>query len=368
MNTNNNVEKNKTPLKTILIIGFALLTSACATTDINSLSATDQEISQHELFGVNIHSNDITAEKLKAERSGTSFDIANHKNLTQKQLSDMRKRDFIARSEMALNAGNTDYALYSYMKALLEDNADIQLYYKIGQLHEAKNNPSLAALAYQRALSINPMFINALERLGRLKLNNREYDEARSLFDQAVAFDMERIKDTNDFLGTDDSYDIYSPYHAYIGLGVINDLNNNHASAIMNFGKAIKIKPNSASAENNLGYSFYLQNDLDEALHHFKRAIIKDKNYSKAWSNLALVYVRKEQYSEAVSVLVDHNNDQPSAYNTVGYLCMLDGKYDQAEQLFNKAIDLSPVFFEIAVENRDLNRRRHSESVYQRLN
>lgn len=41
------------------------------------------------------------------------------------------------------------------------------------------------------------------------------------------------------------------------------------------------------------------------------------------------------------------------AYNTVGYLCMLKERYDDAEMFLQRAVELSPFYYELAYENLD---------------
>ena len=347
-------------MKYLFIIFFLILITSCASTTSKTLSQDDQRVQQHELFDGEIDSADITKEKVASSKSGTRFDKTDTDGLTEQQISQLKKSEHIASGDEALQAGNVDFALYSYVLALVEDNQDKKLYFKIGSLHESRGNTSLAGLAYKKALAIDNGYVDALERMGRLRLNDRDYPTARKHFKKAVSEDNKRTKNM--------PADASSPYHAYTGLGVMDDLEKNHTSAIDNFLNAILVRPDFAAAENNLGYSYYLNNDLETAETHFKKAIIKDKGYSKAWTNLALVYVRQDKFINAINLLIDHTDDKPSAYNTVGYICMIEGKYDQAEQFFNQAIDLSPTYFEIAVENRDLNRRRYTQSVYEVLN
>lgn len=363
----------RTNIPKLIVIGLLSILTACASVETKTTGLEDQLVQQHELFDGNIDNTTIQQERLKGTRSGTSFDDIELEDLTEDQLSLLKKRKSMQQGDLAIQTGDTNLALYHYVKALIEDTKDIQIYYKIGGLHESRNNNRLASLSYQKALSINPGFVLALESIGRIKLNNREYVDARVYFTKAISHDQQRVSNkdkTKNRPGLISEHDIdyYSPFYAYTGIGVIEDLNKNHAAAISFYQKALQIRPTSAAAESNIGYSFYLINDIEKAESHFKRAISKDKRYGKAWSNLALVYVKKGLFTQAVNILIDYNGDKPSAYNTVGYLCMLEEKYNQAEQFFNQAIDSSPIYFKIAVENRELNRRQYSGTVYESLN
>lgn len=347
--------------------------ASCASMGGDKLSKKDNEVQQHELFSGDVRNVSVMKKKMKSARSSTRFDKKRQQKMSKEELAQHRKRQHIQKGDMALHSGNSDVALYEYVRALVEDSRDIQLYYKVGILHESRHNVDLATLAYQRALELEPDFVLGLERMGKIKLAKRQYADARVFFEKTIAVDRLRIDSLNetatvspDLAGK--GVDHHSPFHAYTGMGVIEDLSKNHQSALAYYHKALLIRPDSAAAESNLGYSHYLSENLEKAESHFKRAISKDKSYGKAWRNLALIYVRKGKYTQAVNLLIEHSKDEPAAYNTVGYICMMDGKYEQAEKFFNRAIDLSPVYFEIAVQNRDMNRRRHSQTVYEPLN
>jgi len=359
---------NTLALRCMLLVFIAVGLTGCATMQTTPSNEEDLAIQAHELFDGDVDKLALKNKKLKDHRSGTSFDKETQEELTDEQISEQKKWRYIQNGDMALRAGDSDMALYEYVRALMIDGKDVQVFYKIGNLHESRNNTRLASLAYHRALEIQANFVLVLERLGRMKLNEREYSDARVFFDKAITEDRQRIDSMEAVTGENRGIDHYSPFFAYTGMGVLEDLNNRHDRALMYYKRSLGIRPDSASAENNIGYSYYLNNDHDQAEAHFKRAISRDKAYSKAWRNLALVFVKKGKFSEAVDLLIDHTGNGPSAYNTVGYICMLDGKYDQAEAYFNRAIDLSPAYFEIAVQNRDLNRRRHSKTVYESLN
>ena len=113
-----------------------------------------------------------------------------------------------------------------------------------------------------------------------------------------------------------------------------------------------------------MGYSCYMADDMEVAELLFKKAVAIDPDYKVAWRNLALVHVRRGEYEEALSILTKKVEDEAAAYNTVGYLSMLDGKHRTAEVFFNKAIELSPTYFKAANENLKKNRQLYSSKSH----
>jgi len=68
------------------------------------------------------------------------------------------------------------------------------------------------------------------------------------------------------------------------------------------------------------------------------------------WRNYGLLLARTGRYEEALSAF-EQVEGRAEASNDVGYICLIEGKLDVAEQFFRSAIDQSPAHFEMAWEN-----------------
>jgi Flp pilus assembly protein TadD len=356
----------KSPLKALRIIGLisALTLSGCASMQENTMSQHDKKVQMHALYDGDINSMEMRAEQTRKAKSGTKFDEINLDEMTPEEQRKFRKMEHIQAGDTAAQTGNSDLALYEYVRALIEDDQDTMTYYKIGILHEVRGSNHLSEMAYKKSLEIDPEFIISLERLGRLKLNERDYVAAKIHFQQAISADQKRFTLVED----GPNVDTKSPYYAYNGMGVIEDLLGNGDAAVSYYEQAAMIRPKSATLANNIGYSYYLRNELEQAEHYFSKAIQLNSNYGRAVRNLALIMVRNERYSDAVNLLNGHIKNEAESFNTVGYICMLDGKHDKADEMFNKAIDISPIHYDLAYKNRELNRELYSKSVYENLN
>jgi tetratricopeptide (TPR) repeat protein len=102
--------------------------------------------------------------------------------------------------------------------------------------------------------------------------------------------------------------------------------------------------------KNNIGYSYYLAGNLQQAASWFTKAIQADANYRAAIKNLALLYARQGWYDRAVDTFAKAV-DEPEAYNDAGYIAMRNGDLNKAIELLTKAIRLSPTYYELAYEN-----------------
>ncbi len=201
----------------------------------------------------------------------------------------------------------------------------------------------------------------ALEGAGLVHLRQRHYEEALEHLESAVMLDQQRLGGVRSTRTERSSalppHDSRSPYRAYRGLGVLADLAGEYGQAVRHYQVSDAIHPHSAITQNNLGYSHYLAGDLDRAKSHFRRAIAIDPGFKNGWCNLALIHLRQRRQEDALSAL-EQVMSKPEAYNTLGYLNMLAGNHIQAEQFLEKAISLSPSYYQQAQQNLEQNRSR----------
>ncbi|MEA3277443.1 MAG: tetratricopeptide repeat protein [Pseudomonadota bacterium] len=237
----------------------------------------------------------------------------------------------IQRGDIAVTSGDLDRALFEYIRALDLDDDNADALYKIGVIHSARGNQQLAEVAFRWALRGQPNQVRALTGLGVLLLKRREYEESKKHLEKAVSIEP-RIPS------------------AHSALGVIADLEGAYPRAQSHYSKALEGNPKSPSLLNNLGYSRYLSGDWKGATAAFREALIADPQYDLAWRNLGLVYARQQEYTKALDAL-SKTEDVPKAYNDMGYVAMVSGRLGDAESFFEKAMHLSPDYYELAETN-----------------
>ncbi|MGD2073367.1 MAG: tetratricopeptide repeat protein [Gammaproteobacteria bacterium] len=237
----------------------------------------------------------------------------------------------LLQGDQAYRRGNTDQALFHYVTALNLDPDNTDLLYRIGMVHSENGDLDAADQAFSQILALNPEHAGALEGHGLVLLRQRKYDAAKEVLEKAVRLEQGRWRAQN-------------------GLGVISDIENDHALAITYYQLALEQRPGTPMVLNNLGYSYYLAGDWRSAEKAFNQAVNREPDHKKTWSNLGMLYVRKGRYDEAVQAL-SRVMSEPEAYNTMGYICMLEGKFDRAEAFFEEAIRLSPSYYQAAHEN-----------------
>lgn len=257
---------------------------------------------------------------------------------------------------MAYQAGDLDQSLFQYLHALELDPKRYAALVWVGRIHRERGNAQLAELAFDDVLTSDPENLDALAEKGLLKLAGRNHEAAVKLLSKAVALDQRR-QGHGDGLDpanvTGLKVDSLSPLKVYNGLGVLADLRNDFLQSEAYYRLALLIDPRSVLVQNSLGYSYYLDGQWSEAERTYQRGIDYDASYQPLWRNYGLLLARMERYEEALSAFEQIGN-RAQASNDVGYICLVEGKLDVAEQFFRSAIEQSPAHYAAAWEN--LNR------------
>ncbi|RTR33372.1 tetratricopeptide repeat protein [Shewanella atlantica] len=259
--------------------------------------------------------------------------------------------DALSRAKHEEQIGNLDQALYLYVQSLDFNANNAQTLYNIARINSIKGNIQLAYLTYNESLAIDPEMMMSHAGLGLINMDKRQHAQARFHLEKAVSLDQKRFNPAVENLGeTFYSLDTDSPIRIYNALAILDDLENEHERARRLYRLALDREPHSALIITNLGYSYYLSGNFTLAERYLKQAIQEDPNFDRSWTNLGLVYVRKGLYARALSTL-EHTMEPADALNDLGFFLMLEGQYEQAINLFQRAIDESPSYFEQAQKN-----------------
>lgn len=93
---------------------------------------------------------------------------------------------------------------------------------------------------------------------------------------------------------------------AYVNLGnALCEWGNKLPDAVAAYDKAIKRKPDFATAYYNLGVALFRLGKLDDAIHAYRRAIELKPNFAEAYYNLGLVFRQKGLLADALANLVE---------------------------------------------------------------
>lgn len=253
-------------------------------------------------------------------------------------------------ADVAYRAGALDQALYQYLRAVELDPKRYEALVWVGRIHRERGNNHLAEMAFADVLQNDPDNLSALTEMGLVQLAMRRPDSARESLDKAVLVDQKRLGGGGSSEPGTLKVDSASPLKLYNGLGVLADLEDDFDKAALYYRLASQIDPRSALVANSQAYSLYLAGKWPEAEQSYKRGISFDARYAPLWRNYALLLARLGRYEQALSAFEQVEN-RAEASNDVGYICLVEGKLDVAEQFFRSAIEQSPAHYEMASEN-----------------
>jgi Flp pilus assembly protein TadD len=242
----------------------------------------------------------------------------------------------------AARRGDFDRALVHYMQAVnVEQTAEVWM--RVAAASSRLDHSQRARDAFLKVVELDPAMTDALEGVGLESIALGDTVTAREYLNRALQADSQR-------------------WRAHNALGILADEAGDHEAAIAHYTAALEINPESPVVLNNLGYSRYLKGDLDQAARDLYSATQLDPSQDRAWANLALIYAHKGWYADAVQTLTKVA-DEAAAYNDIGYVAFQRGDLEQAAELLDEAVRLSPVYFETAQKNIAAVRARMGGSV-----
>lgn len=233
----------------------------------------------------------------------------------------------------ALRDNDTDQALYQFVTAYELDASQYMALYKVGLIQAGKGHLNRAALAFNMVLKAKPDQAETLIELGLVELRMRRYERAEKHIKRGIEMDA-------------------GSWRGFDGLAILSDLKKDFKSSQQYYDKALQLNPTSPMIWNNRGYSRYLAGDWGDAERYIHKALDIDPEYEKAWLNLGLIDVRRGSYDSAL-VAFGKVMKKAKAYQQVGSLAMMEGKYDVAEYFLNRAIDASPQYYDEAYKELD---------------
>ncbi len=116
------------------------------------------------------------------------------------------------------------------------------------------------------------------------------------------------------------------------------------------FRYMLEQRPNAFALHDHLAHELKRQGRIDEAIHHFRRAIPLNPGYAPPYKELAILLADRRELPEAMRLLAQAIQLQPhfpEAYNTLGNVMWQQGARDQAEAMYRKAIDQRPIYADV---------------------
>ncbi|MFM1782150.1 MAG: hypothetical protein RLZZ181_955 [Pseudomonadota bacterium] len=114
--------------------------------------------------------------------------------------------------------------------------------------------------------------------------------------------------------------------------------------AILNYQKAIQIKPDLVVAYFNLGIAYQSQSQFDKALSAYKKAIELEPGFYEAHGSLGAVYLVQSEFDEAIKSFKQSLKIQDHArgHFNLGNAYRNQGHLEEAIQSYRKALEKNP--------------------------
>ncbi len=237
----------------------------------------------------------------------------------------------LAKGEMAIRDAQREKALFYFQQALKFDKNNFTALNKTAKIYSESAMWDQASRVYEKLVTLDPTNAETHKQYGLVLLNNRIEQEAIKELSLAVDLNPKCWRCLN-------------------GLGYLADLSGEYKKAVSFYEKALILFPNNPIILNNYGYSHYLVGNWQDARKYFKQSLRTNPNNPLAIRNLALIETREQAYQSAI-LLFGRVMSESEAYNNMGYFCLLDNRFQKAEEFLKVAIKLSPSYYENAHNN-----------------
>ena len=189
--------------------------------------------------------------------------------------------------------GGMRKAIDEYVIAVDLNKKDYDSYYKISNLLYDLDKKDDAELMLKNLINIKPDYIKATLLLGDILCEKESYKEALSIY-------MEGLKHNPN------NYEIY--YNMGITYTMLNDFEN----AKISYEKAAIINTLLYNAYYSLGEINLISGDLSEAEKYFSKCIEDPKNDADSYYNLAKIYMIRGEHTNAINAInlaIELNNE-----------------------------------------------------------
>ena len=222
-----------------------------------------------------------------------------------------------------------------------------------GKLEEAR-------AIYEEILKLEPTHFDALQLLGLLLAQTKQFIKAVDFFDRALAINpdhadcysnrgvaLKQLKKFDQALASYDKAISLRPDYAdaHSNRGVTLQVLSRYKEALASCEKAISLKPDHADAYFNRGNALQALKRYDEALASYDKAISIKPDYADVHSNRGVTLQALKRYDEALASYdkaIRIKPDFADTYSNRGNALQALNRYHEALASCDKAISINP--------------------------
>ncbi len=249
--------------------------------------------------------------------------------------------------------GKLDQAIANYQQALKIEPNNALAYNQMGEIYVQQGKLDAAIAACQNAIKIKPNLAAAYKNLGNALQAGGKIEEAIRAYSKAVEIDPQFAE-------------------AYANLGSMLGMQGQMEKAIAYFQKALEIKPNIAAVHWNLGNALNKVKRVSEAIACWRRAAeYNPQQFSaEAINDRGSMCAQAGKFAEAMDNYQRAIQIKPEfalAYLNLGTVQQKQGKIDDAIAQFNKVLELKPDCIEAygKLGNLLIGREKFDEAIAQ---
>lgn len=240
--------------------------------------------------------------------------------------------------------GKLDNAKLCYESILKIQNINFNAIQLLGTIHNQQKNFSLSIKYFDQALKINKNHPALHNNRGIVLMELARFEESLESFDRALHL-------------RDDYAD------AYNNRGITLKEMKRFDEALKSFDCALRLKSDYAEAFNNRGNTLKEINRLDEAVKSFEKALQIKPVFADAYNNLGNLFNKLNRYNEALKCFELALNIKPlhvNALNNLGNTFRSLKRFDEALRHYDAAINIDPLcsdaYYNRGLVLRQLNR------------
>jgi len=239
---------------------------------------------------------------------------------------DQEKLQLLLKGNEYLNEQDYDQAINYYDRAINLDPEFIDAYNNRGVAYLESNEPGLALESYNHAIQLKPDYYEAILNrsgayieLGRTEPALRDLELLQSVFpDTSIV---------------------------YFSIGLAKSKAREFNGAIASFKQAWVMDSSNAEIPINIGTAFYYQDSYDSAKFYLEKALEIEPEQGNAYNAMSLMAIDQGYLSSAMDLInkaLDFAPNDPYFLNNRGYIHLLSDSIDLAEADINESIRIDP--------------------------
>lgn len=218
--------------------------------------------------------------------------------------------DYNAEGMKALEAGKYQDAADAFTKAVAADARDYYAHFNLAQAYGLLHRNAGGIAEYHTVLELKPGLYEAELNEGILLMRQNQPGEALPLFSQAA----------------EQKPQVFLPRYS---LAVAEYQTGSLADAEASYTRALEIDPKSAAAESGLAHALLGESKPADAAPHFERAAALDARYRDGLLELADVYEKNGQKTEAAAIYRQFP-ERPDVQERLGRMMLETRQYTEA--------------------------------------